>query len=477
MTFSHFLSVLKARWRICLLVLGLTVGTTIVVSSLLPKLYVANAVVVIEFRPDPVAGGMMQGLLPAAYMATQTDILNSKRVAQRVIRNLNLLENPQVKEQWREAEVTSGSMEMWLVEAVQKNLTVAPSRESSVIGVSYSAKDPVFAAAMANAFVQAFIDTSLEMRTNPAKSYSAFFDARAKEAREALEKAQEKLSAYQREKGITFSDERLDVENARLSELSSQLVMVQALSAESSSRSMQAGGSSADRLQEVLNNPVVGGLKADLARAEARLKELNSRLGDNHPQVIEARASISEIRARLDGEIRRVTGGVGVANTINRQREAEIRASLEAQRSKVLRMKAQRDESAVLQRDVESAQRAYEAVVSRFNQSTLESQTTKSDIMALSQAEPPAKPASPKIVLNAVVALFLGAFLAVGVALLMESMDRRLRVNEDVFQAVGVPVIGVMPKPNHRLLVKGRNRMPALPNATQPRLTASEQVM
>jgi uncharacterized protein involved in exopolysaccharide biosynthesis len=280
--------------------------------------------------------------------------------------------------------------------------------------------------------------------------------------RDALDQSRAKLSDFQREKGITANDERFDIENARLSELSSQLVMVQAMSAESSSRSTQAGSTSADRLQEVLTNPVIGGLKSDLSRAEARLKELNSRLGDNHPQVVEAKASINEVRARLDAETRRVTGGVGVANTINRQREAELRAALEMQRSRVIKLKAQREESAVLQRDVDAAQKAYESVVGRLNQSSLESQTTQSNILALSEAVPPSKPTSPKLLLNVALAIFFGSFLAIGAAMAMESADRRLRINQDIVEMIGLPVLGVLPAPNRRALDHGRSRMPLL---------------
>jgi hypothetical protein len=68
-------------------------------------------------------------------------------------------------------------------------------------------------------------------------------------------------------KGIIAADERLDVENARLAELSSQLVQIQAISSESGSRQQQAQGASGDRMQEVLNNPLIGGLKADLTRS------------------------------------------------------------------------------------------------------------------------------------------------------------------------------------------------------------------
>ena len=260
------------------------------------------------------------------------------------------------------------------------------------------------------------------------------------------------MSAYQKEKGILASDERLDVENARLAELSSQAILLQSLASESSSRQIQSRGGQAERMQEVLNNQVIGGLKVDLSRAEGKLQELSSRLGDNNPQVQEAKATISSLRSKIASEVQSVTGGVGVSNNINRQREADVRAALEVQRAKVLRMKAVRDEGAVLMRDVESAQRAFESITQRFTQTSLESQTTQSNIHLLTTATPPLEPSSPKLVLNTVLAIFIGGLLAVGAALLLEIKDRRIRNVEDVVVALGLPVIGVMPKPNTRKL-------------------------
>lgn len=447
MNFSQFFSILRARWLVAALVLSLTVITTLVVSLLLPKQYSATASVVIDVKPDPISAVAFGGLTSPAFMATQADIILSDRVAQRVVRNLKLTENPQIREQWLDETDGTGNLEVWLAETFKKKLDVRPSRESNVISIAYTAADPRFAAALANAFVQAYLDTSLELRVDPAKQYSSFFETRAKEARDTLEQAQSRLSQYQKDKGIIAADERLDVETARLNELSSQLVGLQAMSAESGSRQAQATGASGEKLQEVLNNPVIGSLKADISRTEARLQELNARLGDNHPQVQETRANIKELRARVDAEIARVTGGVGVTNTINRQREAQVRAELEAQRNKLLQLKAVRDEGMVLVRDVENAQRAYDTVIARLNQTSLESQTTQSSANVLTQAVPPLEPASPRIVLNTLLAIVLGSMLAVGVALVMEMLDRRVRGFDDVTTALGMPVLGVIPKP------------------------------
>ena len=223
------------------------------------------------------------------------------------------------------------------------------------------------------------------------------------------------------------------------------MLALQALAAESSSRQTQATSAQSDRIQEVLNNPVIGALKADASRAEGHLQELSARLGEANPQVLQARANIDELRARIDAETRRVTGGVTVSNNINRQREAQIRAGLEAQRANVLRMKAVRDEGTVIQRDVENAQRAYDAIQTRYTQTTLESQTKQSNVYLLNEASVPTEAASPRLALNLLLAVFIGTMVAVGAALGLEMLDRHVRNPQDLAAAAAVPVLLVLP--------------------------------
>ncbi len=474
MTVIQFLSVLRARWAIALAVLAITVGIALAVSLALPKKYSATASVLLDIKPDPISAIVYPGLASPAFMATQVDIIQSERVAERVVRNLKLADNPQIRAQWQDATGGQGSVETWLANQFQASMDVKPSRESNVIRISYTAADPRFAAGLANAFVRAYIDTTLELRVDPAKQYSTFFDTRAKEARDALERAQAKLSKFQRDKGIIATDERFDVENARLIDLNSQFTAIQAVRSESVSRQAQAA-LTADRMQEVLNNASVVNFKADISRLETQLRVMNERLGENNPQVIETRASLTDLRSRLDAEVRRVSGGVGVNDRINRQREADLRASLEAQRGKVLQLKSVRDDASVLGRDVDNAQRSYDAVLARLTQTNLESQTTQTNAFVLTQASPPAEPSSPRVLLNTLVALFLGTLLATGVALLLEMFDRRVRALDDVVSTLGLPVLGVMPKPGARRSLLGKKRhLPMRQRLLAPLPAASE---
>jgi polysaccharide biosynthesis transport protein len=444
-TYSHLLLLLKARWRTVLLVMLAAASIPLLAALLLPKRYTATASVVLDVKsPDPIAGVVLPGMTVSGYMATQVDVLQSERVALRAIQALQLADNPTLRNRWRGITQGRGNFQAWVAETVLRGLDVRPSRDSNVIAVAYTSEDPEFSAALANAFVRAYIDTTLELRVEPARLYNSFFDERAKAMRDALEQAQARLSAYQRQNGILNTDERLDIENQRLAEISSQLVAIQAVVGESTSRQQQVSGNT-ERLQEVLNSPLVAGLTTELIRQEARLDEMKSQRGDQHPQVLELRASIAQLRSRVESETRRVAGSLSVNNDVNLARMAQLRATLQEQRAKLLRLKGQRDEATVLQREVENAQRAYDGIQARSNQSSMESQNTLTNVSVLKNASVPPFHSSPNLSLIGTAALVLGVLLSLGAVLVREKLDRRIRSEDDVLLALSQPLLGVMP--------------------------------
>lgn len=441
MNFQQFLLILKARYRIGLALLGFTVLTTLVVSLLLPKQYTATASVVVDVKsPDPIMGMVLPGMISPGYMATQVDIIQSDKVAQKVVTALKIDQNPAAQAQWREETKGRGTIEAWFAGILQKQLDVKPSRESNVIQISYKANDPKFAEIVANAFAKAYIDTNIDLRVEPAKQYATWFEARGKQLKESLEAAQAKLSAYQRDNGIVAIDERLDVESNRFAELSSQLVGAQTQRADTQSREAQIRGGT-ESLPEVLQNPLVGGLKADVARNEAKLELLSKQLGRNHPQYLQLEAETVALRERVQAEIKRVVSGLGVSNRISVNKEAEIKAALTRQKEKLLDLKHKRDEMTGLQRDVDVAQKAYEVVSQRLTQSNLESQSNQTNIAVLTPASEPLAASSPRIFLNVALSVLLGSMLAIAGALVVEMLDRRVRSSLDVQAALSLPVL------------------------------------
>jgi succinoglycan biosynthesis transport protein ExoP len=452
MTLRQFFLVLLARWKLAFGVFTAVVLATIIVSLLMPKMYTAEATVVVDTKPDPLTVAAYSALNSTAYIATQVDIISSERVADRVAKNLKLDKSPDYISAWKDATGAKGDIVVWIGQMLQKSVVVTPSRDSSVIDISMTWSDPKTAAVLANAFAQAYIDTNIELKVDPAKQYATWFDERSRALRADLEAKQKRLSDFQTETGIVAStDGRLDIENARLAELSSQLVTIQALRQDSQSRQRQAGGDS-DSMAEVLQSPYIAGLKADLSRAEAKLQDIGTNVGKNHPDYQNAAAEVASLRARLGAETARIMASFGSTTQVNLRRENEIRAAVEAQKKRMLDLTHERDQVTVLQNDVATAQRNLDAVTQRLAQSSLESQTQQTNVYLLTTAVEPMKRSSPRYSLNLLVGIFLGGILGLSTALFRELTDRRVREAHDLSQATGVPLFAKIPgiKPDGR---------------------------
>jgi chain length determinant protein EpsF len=427
-----------------------------------PKTYVATASVLLDVKnADPIAGMVSPSMATPAFLVTQVDILKSKRVGMKVIRNLRLQDSDEMRQRWKKETKATGDFRGWLATLLQNGMEARPSRGSNVIFVSYKGTDPQFVATVANGFVQAYLETVLELRTDPAKSSKDFFDANTKSARTALESAQARVSDYQKSQDLLVTDERLDVETSRLNELSNQLVLVQSALADSSSR-QAAATSQGDRSPDVMANPLVASLKADLIKQQTTMEQLSIRLGESHPSVQEQRTGIEDTSRKLDAEIRRVTSSVGVGNTVNLSRVAQVKSSLEAQRLKVMKLKAIRDEAAILQRDVDNAQRAYS--------SNLESQANQANVASLETAVAPSTPDLPRVGTSMALGALVAMVLAIAMALLVEVWDRRFRIPEEAEWLLQQPVLGHMP--SFRKLIKDSAKSGSAVHKSSPVLLA-----
>jgi chain length determinant protein EpsF len=332
-------------------------------------------------------------------------------------------------------------LETYFGELMQNGLQVEPGRGSTIVNVTYTASDPKFAAAVANTFARAYIDLSVELRLGPTREYAGFFDDRMKQLKADLEAAQAKLSAFQQRKGIVASVERLDLEMSRLTQLETALASAIAESADTSSRTRNSGGESSVDVQQ---SAVVQGLKGELARAETKLNEISTNYGSNHPVRIQLEAQITELKQQIASEMRRVSGATANINRMAGQKIGELRSLIDTQKRTVLSLRAERDEASVLQREVDTAQRAYEAVATRRSQLANESQAEQAAARILSPATEPLTHSSPNIKKAMVAAVILGLLLGVGAAVAWEMIDRRIRSEADMAIIEGVPVLGVM---------------------------------
>ena len=438
---SQYLRIVWARKWLALGLFLFVAVAGIVATLLWPKQYTGQSSLIIEMRIDPALGALAPALAAPSYMATQVEVLKSDRVASRAVKILGVERSPTAVAQWREATKAKIPLERYFANVLEKGLAVEPSKGSSIINLNYTAADPIFAQAAANAFAQAYMDVSVDLRIAPARQSATFLEDQSKTLRANLEKAQATLSAFQQSKGIVVSDERLDQENARYSALLGQLAVAQAERVETTTRQRNTG---TETSPDILQSGSVQSLKSQLAAAETKLSEASNQLGKNHPTRQQLEVQVAELQRQLAAEIRRVSGGASVSNRGSSQKVAELQTLVDEQKKLLLSLRADKDQIAVYVRDVESAQRSYDAVAMRLIQNNMEGQNNQANTRILSPAVEPIEPSRPKVLVGIVASLVGGLILGLGAALAREAVDRRVRRPEDLIVTAGVPVIGVL---------------------------------
>jgi chain length determinant protein EpsF len=449
MDLSQFMTALRARRKAFLLVLMATIFTAVAVALVVPKKYVATATLMMDARDEQtMSPSRMSPRERAGYVSTQVDLLMSGRVAAQVARDLKLAQRPGVREEY-EAE-TGGAIpiEDWIAAGLLERLKVDTSA-SNVMTVSVSSSDPRFATEVANAFAKAYLGTALALRTGPTREAAEWFEEQLKGFRVQVTQAQSKLASFQKAKGITFADERTDVESVRLAELSSQLLAAKNATYDAQTRyrqarEMLASGAAADELPEILSNTYLNTLKTELNRAEARMETETTVLGQNHPAFVRTISEVQGLRDKFAAEAKKVIAGLGTQVEQSRKREEELRAAMEAQTQRIHALRDYRAELAVMSRDVENAQRAYDAVLARFVTNKIDSRATQTNVAMLTPAVEPLKPAHPKVGLITALAVLVGALLAAGVVWVLETLDRRVRSRADLDSRLAVPSLGYL---------------------------------
>jgi succinoglycan biosynthesis transport protein ExoP len=448
MDISQFLLALRARRKAFVLALVATIVTAIAVALIAPKRYVGQAVLLVD-APDQQAMAPVRVLSlrdRASYIATQIELVQSSRVATQVARDLKLAQNPELRAAFEEDTGGVGQIDAWIGAMLLDKLKVT-NTASNLIAIEYASNNAKSAASVANGFAKAYLAVSLDLRTQPTREAAEWFEDQLKGLQGRVNQAQTKLTAFQREKGLAAVDDRGDIEAARLTELNTMLTSARNATYDAQTRHKQAAdlvasGGSPDALPEVMASPAILAVKSDLARAESLLHTASADLGPNHPVYQKYAGEVGTLREKLSSEMKKVVAALGNAGQQARKREQELQAALEAQQQHLIKMRDARVQMSAMFRDVDNAQKSYDAVLARYMTTRIESRAQQGDVALLSPAIEPAKPAFPKIPLIAGLSVFLGLMLATMMVYALETLDRRVRSRFDLESRLAVPSLG-----------------------------------
>lgn len=174
------------------------------------------------------------------------------------------------------------------------------------------------------------------------------------------------------------------------------------------------------------------------------MDEVASNLGRNHPSYISLATEIASLKAKLANATQQVAASVGTTTRVNAGVVSQLKNSVELRKHRILDLNKQHDEIAVLQREVDGAKKAYDAVSQRYIQASLESQATQTNVSILTPATESALPTSPNVMKNILGSILAGIILSFGLAVVLEMMNKRVRTVDDLDLGLGIPVLAVL---------------------------------
>jgi capsular exopolysaccharide synthesis family protein len=413
---------------------------------------------------------MIQG---EEFFQTQYGILRSRSLTERVIEDLGLgasdafLEQMGVKPPQRNAQ-TAANLALRrreeVIRVIQENLGVSPVRGSRLVSVSFKSPDPQLSTRIANAFAENFIQANLDRRYESSSYARQFLEDRIEQTKQRLADAEQQLVAYAGQKQIINireagqqTGEAQSLASSSLAALNSALAEARAERLAKEAKWREARSVALLTLPEVLQNPAMQRLTEERVRTNAEIEQKGRIFQADYPEMVQLRARADELEGQINALASQIRASIQNEYEVALARERSVSAAVEGLKGDVLDLRSRSVQYGILQREVDTSRALYDALLKRYNEVGVTGSVAANNISIVDAAYPPTKPSSPRLLVNIVLAAFLGLGLGVLLALLMEALDETLAAPDDVESKLGIPVLGVIP-----LLAKGQTPRLAL---------------
>jgi polysaccharide biosynthesis transport protein len=477
---------LRTLWRrrwvvVSVLLLSLTIAY-LALARITP-IYLASSHVMIEARRTRIIDlqDIFTQMAPMGLMiSSEVEVLRSLSIAQRVANTLDLYNDPAFNGALRTektnrtaefffdliAELKSNVfgapepvtlspqeqdrvMRMAVVNAVRGGLSAEALPQSLVIRIDYSSTDPAQAARLANAYADAYIDEQLEAKFETVRHATTWLNDRLETLRVAVVDSEKAVAAYKGATGLVELRGQ-SASQQQLSDLNNQLISVKAQRAELDARvsrleAMLRAGRSVDALGEVVDSPLLQRLKEQEATLSREMSDLALRYGEKHPQMVKARAELSDIRTQINSDVERQVRGLRSELGVMREREAILVNQLRGLQGSIITQNDAEVRLRELEREAQANRTLYETFLNRFKESGEQEQIQQADSRVISQAQTPTNPAYPRRGLVLLAAAMVGLLGGAVLVLLVEQFDNTIRNREQLEETIGLPAFGVIP--------------------------------
>jgi len=470
-----------AKWNIAALVVVVTLLA--IVSALnLEQQYRSSATLLIEEK-NPQVLSFQQIYDPAnttsEYLQTQLGLLQSRALSERVVRSLNLIEDPFFDPRQRAKplidpkdilrklgiadlvpgllpeEANSGPSEKELINyATQKLMNlinVGFVGKSQLLAISIEIPNAELSAKITNALAEGFIESQLDASLDMSLSTTNWMDSRLAELQEKLRNAESILQGYREAQGLVDVDGVATISANELSMTGNRMIDARRARAEAESQYRQVQSLSSgdlnrlDSVPAVLGHPLIQQFKADVARAQANVDELSSRYGDKYPSMIAARTELAAATASLQAQVQLVVAGLQRNYQLAQANENSLNNSFNNNKAQIQEISRKEFKLRELQREVDSNRVLYETFLTRLKETAATSDINSANARIVDMAITPSAPSKPRKSLIVAMAAVLAGFIGIGLTLLFEGLNNTFKSTDDVENKLNVPVLGVVP--------------------------------
>ncbi|MBE3583528.1 MAG: hypothetical protein IMX01_05380 [Limnochordaceae bacterium] len=446
---------LRRKWEILSLVVVAMVAAT-VATRLSPRIYEASSTVLIRTTgssglPFATDGGFLAGAKDPLQNYVQ--ILKSRDLVVRTARRLHLPSDPTSPE----------------VAQLAQSVKVQPIQGTDTVRVTVSSRDPAFARDAANALVAAFQELNLEYNRQDVRSAQQFIEEQLPKVESQLNQAEELLLRFQESAQVVSPSDETKALLDKISQLETMRAEAEVGLHEVEQRlqevekQLQAQPQTLVTARQIADNPMIQYYRTQLADLQTRLAGAQEKYTDKHPEVVDLKAQIDQVRQQLQNEVAKVvpqeTESLNPVYQGLLQELLSLQADQLAQaaRSDALRHLIDQNDQVLaglpqkelqlarLTRDVKVNEDIYMMLRTRYEETRITENMKNSDVQLIDPAVKPTAPVSPRPMLNLAIAVFLGLFGGVGLAFVLEFLDTSFRSQEDVERELGLPVLGLIP--------------------------------
>ena len=444
------------RWKFVIIgILALAMAAGVITTLLATPQYTAQTQIEItrdQKNPTNVEGiESAQSSQEAEFYQTQYSLLESRSLAERVARQLNLGNN--------EEFYTAHSIEFAPGNADARarvrsaagillgNIEILPVSRSRLVNVLYTSASPELSSKIANAWTENFIQASMDRRFAATQDARTFLETRLREYTQKLEDAERRAANFAATRGIVVLSSTSDADgNSGIQKtlVSNELeAMSNELTKATAERmAAQAAVSQATSVATV-QNPTVGSLRQQRAQALAEYSQMLVQFEPGYPPAQALKQRVAAIDSALASEEGRISRSIRNTYSEATKREANLRANVERLKGEIQGESRDAIQYNIYRRDADATRQLYDSLLQRTKEISVAS-VAANNIAVVDRADVPGSPTSPSLVTNMLIALLLGLALALLVVIGLEQIDEGLREPGDVRRQLDLPLLGAV---------------------------------